>query len=459
MSGQTLLDKIWAQHCVVAGTDGQPDVLYIDLHLIHEVTSPQAFETLRQRGRSVRRPDRTIATMDHVTPTGPRRRDGAFAMTDEQAAHQLNTLEANCRTYGIRLFGADSDQRGIVHVIGPELGLTQPGMTIVCGDSHTSTHGAFGALAFGIGTTEVGHVLATQCLPQRRPRSMRVVLEGTPAPGTTAKDLALAVIAAIGVDGGTGHVIEYQGAAVRALSMEGRMTLCNMSIEAGARAGLVAPDATTVAYLRTRTSVSDDWQALYSDDDATFDKEVRVDVEGLESRVTWGIQPAMSVPLGGSLPARDATNAAAFDYMALEPGAPVNDQPVDVVFVGSCTNGRIEDLRDAASILRGRSVARTVRMFVVPGSEGVRAQAEAEGLHEVFLSAGAEWRAPGCSMCIAMNGDRAEPGQYVASTSNRNFPGRQGPGARTFLCSPRTAAATAVTGRLTDPRTLLEGSP
>lgn len=466
MSGRTLLQKIWDGHRVVASPAGQPDVLYIDLHLVHEVTSPQAFDGLERRGLTVRRPDRTLATMDHVTPTGPRDADGSFIIEDAQAARQLATLEANCARHGIRLLGADSDQRGIVHVIGPELGLTQPGMTIVCGDSHTSTHGAFGALAFGIGTTEVGHVLATQCLPQHSPRSMRVVVKGMPDPEATAKDLILAIIAAIGVDGGRGHVLEYQGEAVEALSMEGRMTLCNMSIEAGARAGMVAPDETTVAYLRGRPAFDgvdferhiEMWRDLRSDPDAVFDAEVEVDVEGLAPRVTWGIHPGMSVPVGGALPARSDVNAAAYDYMGLEPGAAVDAHPIDIVFIGSCTNGRIEDLRAAAELLEGRSVAESVRAVIVPGSEQVRRQAEAEGLHEVFLAAGAEWRAPGCSMCIAMNGDRAAPGQTVASTSNRNFPGRQGPRAKTFLCSPRTAAAAAVTGRLSDPRRLKEAS-
>ncbi|MBX2796443.1 MAG: 3-isopropylmalate dehydratase large subunit [Myxococcales bacterium] len=456
MRGRTLLDKIWLQHEVVAPRGGHPAVLYVDLHLVHEVTSPQAFAKLERRGLCVRRPDLTVATMDHVTPTGPRGAGGTFLGVEPQAAHQLATLRDNCERHGIRLYGADSEQRGIVHVMGPELGLSRPGATIVCGDSHTSTHGAFGALAFGIGTTEVGHVLATQCVLQHRPRAMRVTLEGRPGPCATAKDLALAVVAHLGVDGGTGHVVEYQGEAVRALSMEGRMTLCNMSIEAGARAGLVAPDETTFAYLARRGLWDPRWTDLCSDDDAVFDTEVRIDVQGLEPRITWGIQPAMSTPVGEALPAHSPGNQAAYDYMALQPGVELSQLPVDVVFVGSCTNGRIEDLRDVASILRGRRVAERVRMLVVPGSEQVRRQAESEGLHDVFEAAGAEWRQPGCSMCIAMNGDRAAAGQYVVSTSNRNFPGRQGPGARTLLCSPLTAAATAVTGCVTDPRTMME---
>ena len=466
MSSGTLLDHIWDAHRVVEGGPGQPDLLYIDLHLVHEVTSPQAFATLQARGLPVRRPDLTLATMDHVTPTVSDA-DGHLDVRDTRAAQQIAALKASCAQHGIELLGMQSEARGIVHVVGPERGRTQPGMTIVCGDSHTSTHGAFGALAFGIGTTEIGHVLATQCLLQHRPKTMRVHLEGTPGPGTTAKDLILAVIAHIGMDGGTGHVIEYQGDAIRALSMEGRMTLCNMSIEAGARAGLIAPDETTVAYLRGRRALPsgpafdalvERWSDLRSAPDATFDADVHVDVDDLSPRITWGTRPAQSVPVLDKLPDATADTDAAYAYMGLQPGHTIQGHPIDVVFVGSCTNGRIEDLRQAASVLKGRRIAKTVRMVVVPGSEPVRAQAEAEGLREVFVAAGAEWRRPGCSMCIAMNGDRAERGQYVASTSNRNFEGRQGPGSRTFLCSPLTAAATAVAGRVTDPRTFLEVS-
>ncbi|MDX1664004.1 MAG: 3-isopropylmalate dehydratase large subunit [Candidatus Promineifilaceae bacterium] len=464
---QTLFDKIWERH-VVAQEAGGPAILYVDLHLIHEVTSPQAFAVLRERGLQVRRPERTVATMDHATPTD--RPD--LALADALAVRQLQQLAQNCRAFGIRLYDLESAERGIVHVIGPELGLTQPGMTIVCGDSHTSTHGAFGALAFGIGTSEVAHVLATQCLLQEKPKNFLVNFAGRLQPGVTAKDMILALIAEIGVAGGAGHIFEYAGSAVRALSMEGRMTLCNMSIEAGARAGMIAPDETTFAYIAGRAhaprgeaweAARARWRQLPSDEGARYDRSVTIDVSRLEPMVTYGTNPGMGAPVSGRVPdpatvgdsARRASLEKALRYMALQPGAPLAGQPVDVVFVGSCTNGRLNDLRAAATVLAGRRVAPGVRMLVVPGSETVRRQAEAEGLDRVFLDAGAEWRYAGCSMCLAMNGDRLAAGQYAVSTSNRNFEGRQGPGGRTFLASPLTAAASAVMGQVTDPRPLL----
>ncbi len=466
-SPQTLLDKIWSRH-VVAQEPGAPAVLYIDLHLVHEVTSPQAFSGLRQRGLKVRRPERTVATMDHSTPTTGLE----LPLLDAQAARQLHTLEQNCRDFGIALYGMDSPQRGIVHVIGPELGLTQPGMTIVCGDSHTATHGAFGALAFGIGTSEVEHVLATQCLLQHKPRSLRVNFSGRLPQGVTAKDMILALIAKIGVGGGTGYALEYAGEAVRSLGMEARMTLCNMSIEAGARAGMVAPDETTLQFLAGRQfspqgaaweRAVQHWRSLPSDEGAIFDAEVEVDVSRLEPMVTFGTNPGMGRPISQRIPDPSSENdpsrrgqlEKALAYMDLRPGAPLQGHPIDVVFIGSCTNGRLSDLRMAADLLRGRRAAEGVRLLVVPGSESVRRQAEAEGLHEVFLAAGAEWRRAGCSMCIAMNGDQLQPGQYAVSTSNRNFEGRQGPGGRTFLASPLTAAASAIEGRIADPRKYL----
>jgi 3-isopropylmalate/(R)-2-methylmalate dehydratase large subunit len=465
---KTLFDKVWDAH-VVRQEPGCPAVLYIDLHLVHEVTSPQAFSGLAARGLSVRRPDRTLATMDHSTPTKP----GGLAVIDAQGAAQLRKLEENCRAHGIELHALGSARNGIVHVIGPELGRTQPGMTIVCGDSHTSTHGAFGALAFGIGTSEVEHVLATQCLLQHRPKTFGVRFEGALSKGVTAKDLILALIAEIGVGGGTGYVLEYRGEAVSSLSMEGRMTLCNMSIEAGARAGMVAPDDTTFEYLVDRPFAPkgadferavEAWRALPTDAGARFDREVAIDASALVPRITWGTNPAMSIPIDGAIPspgdAQDAEGRAGIDkalrYMGLEPGRRLLGQPIDVVFIGSCTNSRLSDLRDAARVLRGRKVKDGVRTLVVPGSQEVKRAAEAEGLHEVFRAARAEWREPGCSMCIAMNGDQLEPGQYAVSTSNRNFEGRQGPGGRTFLASPLTAAASAVTGAVTDVRALLE---
>jgi len=461
---RTLFDKLWDNHVVVAEPDA-PTVLYIDLHLIHEVTSPQAFSGLDDRGVSVRRPDRTVATMDHSTPT-----DG-LVVHDPIARKQIETLERNCETHGIELHRLGSDRHGIVHVIGPELGLTRPGMTIVCGDSHTATHGAFGALAFGIGTSEVEHVLATQCLLQRKPETTEVRIEGVLGPGVTAKDVVLALIARIGTGGGTGQVFEYSGKAVRAMTMDERMTLCNMTIEAGARAGTVAPDDTTFDYLAGREfapkgaaweNAVEAWKNLVTDDGAEFDRTVALDVTELEPMITFGTNPGMAVPVGGRVPVpADVANRGerealekALGYMGIEPGEPLAGQPIDVVFVGSCTNSRISDMRQAAAVVKGRKVADGVRMLVVPGSEAVRRQAEAEGLDRVFTESGAEWRLPGCSMCIAMNGDQLQPGQRAVSTSNRNFEGRQGPGGRTFLASPLTAAASAVTGKITDVRTL-----
>jgi 3-isopropylmalate/(R)-2-methylmalate dehydratase large subunit len=448
----TLFDKIWNAH-VVADEPGAPTILYVDLHLVHEVTSPQAFAGLRARGLRVRRPERTFATMDHSVPTSP------LVAFDAAGAAQLAELERNCRDFGVPLWGVGSERQGIVHVVGPELGLTHPGMTIVCGDSHTATHGAFGALAFGIGTSEVEHVLATQCLLQRKPKSMSVTFDGGPRPGVGAKDMILALIAEIGVGGGTGHVIEYRGSAVRGLDMEARMTLCNMSIEAGARAGMIAPDATTFAYLAGRpyapAEPDPSWATLASDENATFDRSVTIDASRLEPMITYGTNPGMAIPLGAPVPApATPTEEKALRYMAVEAGKPLLGRRVDVVFVGSCTNGRLSDLRDAARILAGRRVAPGVRMLVVPGSRAVKRAAEAEGLDRVFLDAGAEWREPGCSMCIAMNGDALRPGEIAVSTSNRNFEGRQGKGGRTHLASPLTAAATAVTGRITDAREL-----
>lgn len=468
---RTLVHKIWASHMVRQQSAAAPAALYIDLHLIHEVTSPQAFAELRARGIRVRRPDRTIATMDHSTPTTPWDENGRARVLDAQAANQLAQLEGNCREFGIPLFALGSEHQGIVHVIGPEQGLTQPGMTIVCGDSHTSTHGAFGALAFGIGTSEVGHVLATQCLLQSRPNTMEVRVDGALQPGVTAKDLILAVIAQIGIGGGTGHVLEYTGAAIRSLSMEERMTVCNMSIEAGARAGLVAPDDTTFEYLAGRPFAPsgpewdagvERWRTLPSDDGAVYDAAINLDASRLSPMITYGTNPGMGIPIDGIVPdprqISDLSRRAALDkalrYMELEPGKPLLGRPIDVVFLGSCTNSRISDLRSAAAVLRGRRVHEGVRMLVVPGSQQVKRQAEAEGLDRVFREAGAEWREAGCSMCIAMNGDQLAPGQYAVSTSNRNFEGRQGKDGRTFLASPATASASAIAGAITDPRTL-----
>ena len=461
---RTLFDKVWDAHVVTPETADTPGVLYVDLHLVHEVTSPQAFSEIEARGLKVRRPDRTYATLDHSTPTLPAGPDGRRPYVTAQAEVQVRTLERNCAAHGVRLAGWDSEDRGVVHVMGPELGLTQPGMTVVCGDSHTATHGAFGALAFGIGTSEVGHVLATQCLLQRKAKAMRVTVTGRLQPGVSGKDMALAVIAAIGFGGGTGHVIEYAGEAVRSLDMEGRMTLCNMSIEAGARAGMIAPDQTTFDWLRGRRHVPADfeaavaeWRTLASDPGAAFDKEVVIDGAAIQPMATWGTTPDAGAPIGAPVPQpRSDSDRKAVAYMGFTAGRPTTAEPVDVVFIGSCTNGRLPDLRAAAEVLRGRRVKPGVRVLVAPGSEAVRRQAEAEGLDQVFAAAGAEWRLPGCSMCIAMNGDQVGPGQLAVSTSNRNFEGRQGKGARTILASPATAAATAVAGVLTDPRVFLK---
>jgi 3-isopropylmalate/(R)-2-methylmalate dehydratase large subunit len=460
----TLFEKVWADHVVVPETAETPAVIYIDLHLIHEVTTPQAFSLLRERGLAVRRSDLTLATMDHSTPTTPVASFKDLAVVGESAANQIRQMETNCRDFGIDLYGFGSEHRGIVHVIGPELGASQPGKTIVCGDSHTSTHGAFGALAFGIGTTEVGHVLATQCLLQRKPKSLAVNVSGRLPAGVTAKDVILAIIGEIGVDGGTGHVIEYRGDAIRALDMEARMTICNMSIEAGARAGLIGPDDTTIDYLAGRPRVPQGeawdaavrrWQGLCSDDDAEFDKAVSIDAAALQPMVTFGTNPGMVVGVNEAVPeARDASFRKALEYMKVVPGKPMSENPVDIVFVGSCTNGRLSDLQQAARVLEGRKVADGVRMLVVPGSQQVKRQAEELGLHQIFAEAGAEWRESGCSMCLGMNGDTVPSGQLSVSTSNRNFEGRQGIGARTVLASPATAAASAVTGRVTDPRKL-----
>jgi 3-isopropylmalate/(R)-2-methylmalate dehydratase large subunit len=461
----TLFEKVWSTHVVEAETPEAPAVLYIDLHLVHEVTSPQAFSMLAERGLPVRRPDLTLATLDHSTPTLPPGADGALPYATPEARDQVAALIANCERAGIRLLGLDHPSRGIVHVIGPELGATQPGKTIVCGDSHTSTHGAFGALAFGIGTTEVGHVLATQTLLQRKPRTMRVSFEGALAPGVSAKDMALAMCAEIGADGGQGYAIEFAGEAVRALGMEGRMTLCNMSIEAGARVGMIAPDDTTFAYLKDRelapkgdefARAAEQWRRLASDEDAAFDREVMIDAPRIAPMATFGVSPdaAIAVDAAAPQPASVVAQRAA-DYMQIYGGARLTDIAVDRVFIGSCTNSRLSDLRDAARILKGRKVKPGVVALVVPGSEAVRRAAEEEGLHEVFLSAGAQWRLPGCSMCIAMNGDAGKPGELVVSTSNRNFVGRQGKGVRTVLASPATAAASAIEGRIADPRAYL----
>lgn len=462
--GQTLLDKLWDAH-VVRAADGEPSLIYIDLHLIHEVTSPQAFDGLRQAGRMVRRPDLTFGTVDHNVPTT----DRSLPIADATAAKQVEALRRNCREFGIQLFDIQSPEQGIVHVIGPELGLTQPGMTIVCGDSHTSTHGAFGALAFGIGTSEVEHVLATQCLPQNKPRAMRVETRGRLAEGVTAKDLALGIIGQIGTDGATGYAIEYAGEAVRALSMEGRMTLCNMSIEAGARAGMIAPDETTFAYLKGRRFAPSNeewdrtvsqWRTLKSDDDAVFDRVVEVDASQLEPFVTWGTSPGMVAPVTSYVPdPAQATNATdrqaaerALEYMALSPHTSIQEITIDRAFIGSCTNARIEDLRAAARVVKGYRINSSVSAMVVPGSQEVKKAAEREGLDRIFSEAGFEWREAGCSMCLGMNADILQPGERCASTSNRNFEGRQGRGGRTHLVSPMMAAAAAIKGHFTDVR-------
>jgi 3-isopropylmalate/(R)-2-methylmalate dehydratase large subunit len=464
---RTIIEKLWDSH-VVAEQPGSPALLYIDLHLVHEVTSPQAFAGLRARGLKVRRPDLTLATADHSIPTTP----PSLPIVDTVAAAQVDQLEKNCRDFGIPCYGFQSDKRGIVHIIGPERGVTQPGMTVVCGDSHTATHGAFGALAFGIGTSEVEHVLATQCLLQRRSKTYKVEVDGALGTGVTAKDIILNLISRIGTAGGTGSVFEYGGPAISALSMEERMTVCNMSIEAGARAGLVAPDDTTYNYLFGRPFAPEGaewdaavarWRQLPTDEGSRYDKEIHIDASALEPMITFGTNPGMGIPITARVPnPSDITNplereslVKALRYMDLQPGEPLLGHPVNVVFIGSCTNSRMSDLRAAAALLRGRKVNPNVRVMVVPGSQEIKRQAQAEGLDRVFLDAGADWREAGCSMCIAMNGDQLNPGEYSVSTSNRNFEGRQGKGGRTFLASPLTAAATAITGKVTDVRTLL----
>ena len=464
---RTLFDKVWSDHLVTPETPDTPAVLYVDLHLVHEVTTPQAFSLLRSRGLPVRRPDLTLGTLDHSTPTTPVRSIGNLAVVGGSAANQVRQMQENCREFGIELFALDSPWRGIVHVIGPELGATQPGKTIVCGDSHTSTHGAFGALAFGIGTTEVGHVLATQCLLQRKPRTLAIEIDGQLQRGVTAKDVVLAIIGRIGVGGGTGHVIEFRGSAIKAMDMDSRMTICNMSIEAGARAGMIAPDDTTFQYLegRPRAPAGREWDAavrrwrqLPGDAGATFDKTASIPAADLQPMVTFGTNPGMVIPVNDPVP--DAGDNPSFrkalEYMQIEAGKPLTRTRVDVVFLGSCTNSRLSDLEQAASILRGRHIAPGLRMLVVPGSQQVKRDAEARGLHEVFLAAGAEWRESGCSMCLGMNGDTVARGQLSVSTSNRNFEGRQGIGARTVLASPLTAAASAIRGRIADPREFLK---
>ncbi len=465
---KTLFEKIWDRH-VVYSEPHAPSILYIDLHLVHEVTSPQAFQGLRDKGLKVRRPTQTVATMDHSIPT----MDPSLPIADRLAAVQIRRLEENCREFGVPLHGFRDKTRGIVHVIGPEQGLTQPGMTIVCGDSHTSTHGAFGALAFGIGTSEVEHVLATQSLLQSRPKTMQVNIAGRLPSGVTAKDIILALITKIGTGGGTGHVLEYGGSAIRALDMEGRMTVCNMSIEAGARAGMIAPDDVTFDYIKGRPlapagelwekSVKE-WQNFTSDDGAVYDAVISLDAGRLNPMVTFGTHPGMGIGVDGFVPDPESVADAgqkralenALRYMDLTPGRPLQGQKIDVVFVGSCTNGRISDMRAAAGLIKGRKVAENVRMMVVPGSQQVKRQAEAEGLDKIFKAAGAEWRESGCSLCIAMNGDQLQPGQYAVSTSNRNFEGRQGKGGRTFLASPLTAAASAIAGVVADPRKYMD---
>ncbi len=466
--GKTLFEKVWDRH-VVSQDPGAPAVLYIDAHLIHEVTSPQAFSMLRERGLKVRRPDRTFATMDHAIPT---RQGVEIELWPSDAATQVRTLRQNCADFGVTLWDIEGDVQGIVHVVGPEMGVTHPGMTIVCGDSHTSTHGAFGALAFGIGTSEVGHVLATQCLLQMKPKTMAINVEGQIGKGVTAKDIILGIIAQNGAGGGAGYVFEYRGSAIRNLSMANRMTICNMSIEGGARAGMIAPDETTFEYVKGRPYAPKGeqwdkavayWQTLVSDSDATFDRELTLDANKLEPMVTYGTNPGQGVGVSGHIPTSDELEdpaerrslLSAMEYMGLKPGQAIEGQPIDIVFIGSCTNGRIEDLREAAKIAKGKKVPANVQALVVPGSKAVKAMAEAEGLDRIFTEAGFEWRGAGCSMCLAMNDDKAGAGKYVASTSNRNFQGRQGPGSRSLLMSPIMAAAAAVNGKVVDVRDVL----
>ena len=465
--GKTLFEKVWDTH-VVAQDEGAPAILYIDAHLIHEVTSPQAFTMLRERGLKVRRPDKTFATMDHAIPT----RSTDISLWPMDAALQVRTLRQNCEEFGVTLWDINGPIQGIVHVVGPEMGVTQPGMTIVCGDSHTSTHGAFGALAFGIGTSEVGHVLASQCLMQKKPKTFAITVDGELGRGVTAKDIILAIIAKNGAGGGAGYVFEYRGSAIRKLSMANRMTICNMSIEGGARAGMIAPDDTTFNYIEGRKYAPKGgdweravayWRTLVTDEDATFDRELFLDANKLAPMVTYGTNPGQGVPVSGCIPtpeeledpAERRSLLSALEYMGLRAGQPMEGQPVDIVFIGSCTNGRIEDLREAAKIVAGKKVASTVQAMVVPGSKNVKAQAEAEGLDVIFSEAGFEWRGAGCSMCLAMNDDKAPAGKYVASTSNRNFQGRQGPGARSLLMSPIMAAAAAVNGCVVDVREVI----
>jgi 3-isopropylmalate/(R)-2-methylmalate dehydratase large subunit len=466
MAARTLFDKVWTAHEVVPETADTPAVLYIDLHLIHEVTSPQAFSVLRSLGLPVRRPDRTLATMDHSTPTSTEQVFGNVPIKVDAAAKQVRQLESNAAEFGVELFNMRDTRRGIVHVISPELGATQPGMTIVCGDSHTSTHGAFGALAFGIGSTEVGHVFATQCLLQRKPKTFAINIEGELQPGVTAKDLILAIIGKIGVSGGTGYVLEYRGSTIRGLSMDERMTICNMSIEAGARAGMIAPDEVTFEYLKNKPRAPQGaawdaavarWRTLVSDAGATFDASVDIEASKLEPMITYGTNPGMVVPLTGAVPQikGDAVYDKALGYMGFHGGEAMLGKRVDVVFIGSCTNGRLEDLQAAAKVLKGRKVAAGVKLLIVPGSQQIKHDAEVMGLAQIFKDAGADWRESGCSMCLGMNGDTVAAGQYSISTSNRNFEGRQGVGARTLLVSPMTAAASAVQGKIADPREFL----
>jgi len=458
----TLFEKVWRRHVVRSESSEAPAILYIDLQLLHEVTSPQAFDELKRRGLKVRQPDRCLATIDHSTPTSPPDADGVRHYGSPQARAQVDLLHVNCADHGIELHSWDSPNRGIVHVMGPEMGATQPGMTIVCGDSHTATHGAFGALAFGIGTTEVGHVMASQCLLQHKPKTMGICIEGDLKPGVTAKDVILYVIGVIGVGGGTGSVIEYHGSTIRALDMDSRMTICNMSIECGARAGLVAPDETTFDYLLGRSMAPsgqnwdravEDWKTLKTDPGARYDQLIEIDASKIRPSITWGINPGMVISIADAIPAdNDDATQDALGYMQLEGGSSLAGQAVDVVFIGSCTNSRLTDLRAAASLMKNRKVAEGTRVLIVAGSESTKKAAEAEGLDRIFTDAGAEWREPGCSMCLAMNGDSANSGDLVVSTSNRNFKGRQGRGVRTLLASPLTAAASAITGKVTDPR-------
>lgn len=459
-NSMSLFEKLWQQHVVIPETESHPAILYIDTHWVHEVTSPQGFDQLRQRDLTVRRPDKTYATLDHSIPTQKATSEKPLNFTDPAAKHQVDTLIRNCRDFGIDLHHWENESHGIVHVLGPEIGRTLPGMSIVCGDSHTSTHGAFGALAFGIGTTEVGHVLATQCLLQRKPKSMRIQYNGRLAPGVSAKDLILHTIRTLGVDGGTGYVIEYAGDTIASLDMEARMTLCNMSIEAGARAGMIGVDQVTIDYLKqhlpntSKELPIEEWQQWKSDSHASFDKELHIDVSQLKPMVTYGTDPGMAVEVDGRIP--DKTPVRTLNYMGTHIHQAMHEVSIDMVFIGSCTNGRLNDLRAAAHVLAGRQIRKGLRMLIVPGSTAVKRAAEAEGLDQIFIAAGAEWRTPGCSMCIAMNGDRVSQGKTIISTSNRNFEGRQGPGSRTVLASPATAAASAIHGYISDPRPFFE---